>query len=111
VIVTKSELDRFMAATAAGPLQNDVRDVFDIHQLAADAWKARTLGHKELWEAVGNDPTIELCPSVKRVVDFPAQPSNVSRAEARGAAVASVIPVLWECAADKIAALERRLAR
>ena len=32
--------------------------------------------------------------------------ANASRAQARGVAVAAAIPLLWECAAEKIAALE-----
>jgi hypothetical protein len=103
----KADVDRFIGATAPGPERTAVREVLEIHMLAAAAWKARALDQKENWEAVGQDPAIDLCPSVKRVVDFATQPPDVSRAQARGAAVASAIPLLWECAAARIAALDR----
>jgi len=103
----KADVDRIIGATAPGPERTTVREVIEVHMLAAAAWKARALDQKDNWEAVGQDPAIDLCPSVKRVVDFATQPQGVSRAQARGAAVASAIPLLWECAAAKIAALDR----
>jgi hypothetical protein len=110
VLFARTDVERFLAAAPAGPDRTAVREVLDVHLLAAAAWKARTLEQKELWEPVAQDPAIELCASVKGVVDFAVLPENVPRAQARGAAVASTIPLLWECAAEKIAALDRRLS-
>jgi hypothetical protein len=107
VIFAKSDVDRFMPSTAPGPVRARLREVLDIHTLAAAAWRARTLDEKEAWETVGQDPAIDLCPSVRRVVDFAAQPTNVSRAQSRGVAVASAIPLLWECAGQKLDALDQ----
>jgi len=107
VVFAKADLERFMPSTAPGPGRAAVREVLDIHLLAAAAWKARTLEQKDAWEAIGQDAAIDLCPSVKRVVDFATQPENLSRAQARGVAVASAIPLLWECAGAKIEAIER----
>jgi hypothetical protein len=106
VSFAKSDVDRFIGSTSPGPERTLVRDIMDVHMLAAAAWKARTVDQKDSWEAVGLDPTIEVCPSVKRVVEFATPPPNVSRAQARGEAVASAIPLLWECAAGKLAALD-----
>jgi len=111
VIFAKSDVARFMASTAPGPVRARVREVLDIHLLAAAAWRARSLDQRETWEAVGQDPAIDLCPSVKRVVDFSVQPSDAERARARGVAVASSIPLLWECAAQKLAALDQTPGR
>jgi hypothetical protein len=110
VIFAKSDVERFMGAMPPGPARDRVREVLDIHVLAAAAWRARSLDQKEAWEAVGQDPAADLCPSVKRVVDFAAQPENVSRAQSRGAAVASAIPLLWECAGEKLATLDQATA-
>ncbi len=107
VLFARSDLERFMSSTAPGPTRAQVREVLDVHLLASAAWRARTLEQKEAWEAVGRDPAIDLCPSVRRVVDFAVQPENVSRAQARGLAVAQAIPLLWECAAAKITALDQ----
>ncbi|HEU5193273.1 MAG TPA: hypothetical protein VFW70_00940 [Methylomirabilota bacterium] len=107
VTFAKADLDRFMPSTAPGPARAAVREALDIHILAMAAWKARTLEQKDEWEAVGQDPAIELCPAAKRVVDFTTQPESGSRAQARGVAVAGAIPLLWECAAAKIETLAR----
>jgi len=103
----KADVDRFIGRTAPGPERVQVREVMDVHLLAAAAWTARTLDQKDKWEAIGQDPAIDLCPSVKRVVDFATPPRDVSRAQARGVAVASAIPLLWECAAARIAGIDR----
>jgi hypothetical protein len=103
VASTRIEIDRLLA-TAAQPLRTQARDVLEIYRLAASAWRARAMDDREEWARVGRDPAVELCPAVKRAVDA-AGPA--SRAVARGAAVATVLPQLWECAAEKIAALER----
>jgi len=103
----KVDVDRFIGRTAPGPERTVVREIIDVHVLAAAAWTARALDQKDRWEAIGQDPAIDLCPSVKRVVDFATQPQNALRAQARGVAVASSIPLLWECAAAKIAGLDR----
>ena len=107
VIFARTDVDRFMASTAPGPVRAQLREVLDVHLLAVAAWRARTLDQKDVWEAVGQDPAIDLCPSVKRIVDFATQPENVSRAQSRGVAVASAIPLLWECAAQKLAVLDQ----
>ena len=108
VAFAKSDVERFLVSIAPGPARRGVREVLDVHLLAAAAWKARTLEQKDMWEAVGQDPAIDLCPSVKRIVDFAAPPAeNLTRAQARGVAVASSVPLLWECAAQKLAVLEQ----
>jgi hypothetical protein len=108
VMFAKSDVDRFLASGAPAEMKDRVREVLDIHLLASAAWKARNLNEPTAWESVGQDPALDLCPAARRIVDFAEQPANVSRAQARGAAIASAIPVLWECADERIAALEGR---
>jgi len=110
VSVAKAAVDRFIGSAAPGPERTLVREIMDVHMLAAAAWKARTVDQKDSWEAVGLDPAVEVCQSVKRVVDVATPPANVSRAQARGEAVASAIQLLWECAAAKLASLDRPAA-
>jgi hypothetical protein len=102
----RADVERFIGSTAAGSERTQVRDIMDVHLLAAAAWKARTVDQKDSWEALGLDPRIEICQSVKRAVELAPPPPNVSRAQARGEAVASAIPLLWECAAAKLAVLD-----
>jgi hypothetical protein len=107
VAFAKSDVERFLVSMAPGPTRTGVREVLDVHLLAAAAWKARALERKDLYEAVSQETAIDLCPSVKRVMDFSVQRENFTRAQARGVALASSIPLLWECAAQKLAVLEQ----
>jgi len=106
VIFAKVDVERFMAETPPGPSRSGVREVLDVHVLAAAALKARELRQKDVWEGLGRDTAIDLCPAVRSAVDSAETLANASRAQARGVAVAAAIPLLWECAAEKIAALE-----
>jgi hypothetical protein len=106
----KTEAERYLAASPPGPGRTGVREALDIHLLAVSAWRAKSLDQKEAWEAVGLDPSIDLCPPLRLVADFAPQVENVSRGQTRGAAVASALPLLWECAKERIAALEQTLA-
>jgi hypothetical protein len=106
----KSEAERYMSGSAPGATRTRVREAVDIHLLAVSAWRAKSLDQREAWEAVGLDPSIDLCPPLRLVADFATQPENVTRAQARGAAVAGALPLLWECANERIAALEQTLA-
>jgi hypothetical protein len=110
VTAAKTEAERYLAASAPGANRTRVREALDIHLLAVSAWRAKSLDQKDAWEAVGLDPSIDLCPPLRLVADFAVQPENVSRAQSRGAAVASALPLLWECANERIAALEQTLA-
>jgi hypothetical protein len=103
VASTRVEIER-LVASGSPLLRTQALDVLEIHRLAASAWRARTVNEREEWARVGRDPAVELCPSVKRAVD---DAGPVSRAVPRGAAVATALPQLWECAAEKIAALGR----
>ena len=106
----KTEAERYLATSAPGATRTRVREALDMHLLAVSAWRAKSLDQKEAWEAVGLDPSIDLCPPLRLVADFTAQPESVSRAQGRGAAVAGALPLLWECANERIAALEQTLA-
>jgi hypothetical protein len=87
------------------PARAPAREVLDVYRLAGAAWRARTLDDREEWERVGRDPAIDLCPAVKRVADAAGAPANASRA--RGVAVGAALLPLWECAAERTAALGR----
>jgi len=109
VMFAKADVDRYLTASAPAETKDRVREVLDLHLLASAAWKARSLNAREAWESVGQDPALDLCPAARRIVDFAEQPASQSRAHTRGVAIASAIPLLWECAAERIGALERGL--
>jgi hypothetical protein len=106
----KSETERYLASSPPGSNRTRVRETLELHLLAVSAWRAKSLDQKEAWESVGLDPSIDLCPPLRLVADFAQPAENVSRAQTRGAAVAGALPLLWECANERIAALEQTLA-
>jgi hypothetical protein len=106
VAFAKSDVDRYLSTAAAAEVKGDVRDAMELHVLAAAAWKARMLDTKDAWEAVGHDPAIDLCPSAKRMVDVTETATGQSRAHARGVGVAAAIPLLWECAGERLNTLD-----
>jgi hypothetical protein len=106
----RAEAERFLAASPPGSARTGVREALDLHLLAVSAWRAKSLDQREAWEAVGLDPTIDLCSPLRLVADFAVQAEKISRAQTRGAAVASALPLLWDCASERIAALEQGLA-
>jgi hypothetical protein len=107
VAFAKADVNRYLGVAAAPELKAAVRDTMELHVLATAAWRARSLESKDAWEAIGQDPAIDLCPSAKRVVDFADTPAGQSRAHARGVSVAAAIPLLWDCAASRLTGLDR----
>jgi hypothetical protein len=106
VASTRADVER-LVTSAPEPARTQAREVLDVHRLAVGAWRARTVNDKDEWERIGQDPDIDLCASVKRAADAASGSRSVSRARARGAAVAASLPQLWACAAEKVAALDR----
>jgi hypothetical protein len=109
VAATRVDVERLLPS-APEPARAQVQDVLDMHRLAVAAWRARSVDDRDEWARLGRDPAVELCPSVKRAADAAAAPTPPARARARGAAVAASLTPLWECAAEKLAALEPRPA-
>lgn len=103
VLSTRVDVERVIGAISE-PARAQAHDILEVHRLATAAWSARVGNDKDEWIRVGQDPAIELCPTVKRAVEA-AGP--VSRAAARGAAVGSSLQQLWDCAAERLATLDR----
>jgi hypothetical protein len=106
VAATRVDVERLLAS-ASEPARAQVHEVLDVHRLAVAAWRARIVDDRDEWARVGRDPAVELCPSVKRAADAAGPSAAAARARARGAAVAASLTPLWECAAEKLAALDR----
>ena len=94
-----------LVTEAPVPARAPAREVLDVYRLAGAAWRARTLDDREEWERVGRDPAIGLCLGIKAAADAAGAPGTAARA--RGVAVGAALQPLWECAAEKIAALGR----
>jgi hypothetical protein len=106
VAVTRLTVER-LVLDAPEDAQARAREILDVHRLAVGAWRARTIDDRDEWVRVGQDPAIDLCPSVRRAADAAAPTVGAPRARARGVAVGAALQPLWECAAEKVAALER----
>lgn len=109
VAVTRLNVER-LVLSAPEVVRAPAREALDVHRLAVGAWRARTIDDRAEWARVGQDPAIELCPSVKRAADAVAPAVGAPRARARGVVVGAVLQPLWECAAERVAALERSQA-
>lgn len=79
--------------------------ILDLHLLAVTAWRLRAVDSPQAWESVSHNPALELCESVRNAAYIAERPGH-NTAQARGRAVAASIPLLWECAASRLAKLD-----
>ncbi len=106
VLFARADLERFLKSSAPPAVKAAVRETLDVYALASDAWRARGSSQTELLEMIGQSPLIDACPSLRRLADFAEQTGLQTRAHTRGVAVSNAVPTVWECAADKLAAVE-----
>jgi hypothetical protein len=109
VAFTKTDVERSLQSVKDTATRTAVTEALSLHVLAAAAWRAKTLNERERWETVGDDPLADLCLSTRRLLAVSEDPANMSRAQWRGMTLAAGVPLLWDCAADRLAALERGL--
>jgi hypothetical protein len=98
-------------------LRSAIAEAMHYHALASAAWKARVA--RGDYSIAGEDPIIEKCPELKRLVDeayaerlktpayLKSTPTSALTAYDDGRAVAANLPVVWSCASKKIAEAER----
>ena len=98
-------------------LRSAMAEAMHYHVLAVAAWRARVA--RGDYSIAGEDPVIERCPELKRVVDeayaervktpayLKSTPTSALTAYDDGRAVAAHLPVVWSCASRKIAEAER----
>ena len=109
VSFAKGDVDRHLEAIRDTELRSALSDTMALHVLAAAAWRAKTLNEKEKWEAVGEDPSVETCAAAKRILAITDDAPNMSRAQWRGMTLAAGVPLLWDCAAERLSEVERGL--
>jgi hypothetical protein len=109
VALARSDADRAIQAIRDPEVRAPLFQALALHGLAAAAWKTRTLDERDRWEAVASDPGVELCGPVKRLLAVPDEPAGMARGQWRGMTVAASIPLLWDCAAERLAAVEQAL--
>jgi hypothetical protein len=119
---TKLLVDRYLQEpTEAGSreVRMAMAEALRYYGLAATAWHTKAV--RGDYSSVGADPIIERCPELKRVVDeayaeraktpsyVKSTPTSALTAYDDGRAVSAHLPVVWSCAATKIAEAERRM--
>lgn len=109
VAFAKGDVERHLMNVRDAELRRALDETVALHVLAANAWRAKTLNERDKWEAVGDDPSSELCPQARRVLAVSDEPANMSRAQWRGHALAAAVPLLWDCAGERLAEVERGL--
>lgn len=109
VSFAKGDVDRHVEAIRDTELKTALSETMALHVLAAAAWRAKTLNEREKWEAVGDDPSIEVCAGAKRLLSVSEDPPNMSHSQWRGITLAAGLPLLWDCAGERLAEVERGL--
>lgn len=109
VAFVKTDVERALQAVKDTPTRTAVTEALSLHILAASAWRAKTLNERERWETIGEDPLAEACAGTKRLLTVSEDAANMSRAHWRGLTLAAGVPLLWDCAGERLAALERGL--
>ena len=98
-------LGRYMESEAPADAKRSLGAILDLHLLAVTAWRLRAVDSPQAWESVSRSPALELCESVRNAAYIAERPGQ-STAQARGRAVVASIPLLWECAASRLAKLD-----
>jgi hypothetical protein len=98
-------LGRYMESEAPADAKRSLGAILDLHLLAVTAWRLRAVDSPQAWESVSRSPALELCESVRNAAYIAERPGQ-NTAQARGRAVAASIPLLWECAASRLAQLD-----
>ncbi len=120
VTAAKDVVDRYLqepAEPGSREARAAIAEAMRYHALAAAAWNAK-VGRGD-YTTAGADPIIERCPALKQIVDeayaarastpayLKTTPTSALTAYDDGRAVAAHLPVVWSCAATKIADAER----
>jgi len=105
VSAAQAMLGRYMEGEAPPDAKRSLRAILDLHLLAITAWRLRAIDTPQAWEPVSRSVALELCESVKNAAYIAERPGQ-NTAQARGRAIAASIPLLWECAARRLAQLD-----
>jgi hypothetical protein len=98
-------LGRYLEGEAPPDAKRSLGAILDLHLLAVTAWRLRAVDSPQAWESVSRSPALELCESARNAAYIAERPGQ-NTAQARGRAVAASIPLLWECAASRLAKLD-----
>ena len=107
VNVAQGVVGRYVEGEAPMDAKRSLRAILDLHVLAVTAWQLRATDTPLAWESVSRSATLELCDPVRNAA-YIAEQQGQNTAQTRGRAIAASIPLLWECAAKRLAELDAR---
>jgi hypothetical protein len=105
VNAAQAVVGRYVEGEAPPDARRSLRAILDLHVLAVTAWQLRAIDTPRAWEPVSRSATLELCDPVRNAAYIAERPGQNS-AQTRGRAIAASIPLLWECAANRLAQLD-----
>lgn len=95
-------------------LKGGMGEALELYVFAASAWNAGLRGNQQDEQAartalasMANHPALGLCPPLKAAHDGAQGEANIPLEVAQGVAVAAGVPIIWACAAEKLAEVER----
>jgi len=104
----KVALDRYLQEPGVDPAFRAVAsDAWALYAVASSAWEAKANHNATMSIVVGQDPILDRCPGLKRMLSRYPAPTDQGTALRRGVAVEAEIPTLWSCAADRVGEAER----
>lgn len=116
---TKAPVEKYASLSNANPeLQASFVEAINLYNFASIAWtvglKAGEVATKEeagqIYFSVANDPMIEVCGPLRDARNRSGEESTqIPPPVARGIAVTQNVPMIWTCAAERIAYLENVL--
>ena len=96
-------------------LKGGMGEALELYLFAASAWNAGLRVNQQDEQAaraalasMANHPALALCPLLKAAHDGARGEADIPLEVAQGVAVAAGVPIIWACAAEKLAEVERR---
>ncbi|MGH7352994.1 MAG: hypothetical protein ACRELS_00240 [Candidatus Rokuibacteriota bacterium] len=115
----KAPVDKYVSVPNANPeLQASFVQAINLYNFASTAWGVALEGAEAaspqdaapIYFTVANDPMIEVCAPLRDVRNRPGEETTAMPPPvARGIAVTQNVPMIWTCAAERIAYLENIL--
>jgi hypothetical protein len=105
VSAAQAMLGRYLEVEAPPEAKSTLRAILDLHLLAITAWRLRAIDTPQAWDPVSRSASLELCEPAKNAAYMAERPGQ-NTAQTRGRAIAGSIPLLWECAARRLAQLD-----
>ena len=108
-------VDRYVKSPGGNAeLKGGMGDALELYIFAASAWNAGLRGNQQdeqvaraAFASMANHPSLPLCSPLRAAHDGVRAEANIPLEVAQGVAVAAGVPIIWACAAERLAEVER----